>query len=67
MYAIKLALLFTNVKYWEINVVTICIRTKIIKRLLQKGANKYLRDNRGRTPYDLALEKNKIQIGEFLY
>ena len=41
-------------------------RTKIIKRLLQKGANKYLRDNRGRTPYDLALEKNKTQIAEML-
>jgi ankyrin repeat protein len=33
---------------------------------LQKGANKHLKDNRGRTPYDLAMEKNKFQIGEML-
>lgn len=34
-------------------------RTEIIKKLLQKGANKHLKDNKGRTPYDLAVEKNK--------
>lgn len=41
-------------------------RTKIIKRLLQKGANKHLKDNRGRTPYDLAMEKNKFHIADML-
>ena len=33
---------------------------------MQKGANKHLKDIRGRTPYDLAIEKNKFQIGEML-
>lgn len=26
---------------------------------MQKGANKHVKDNKGRTPYDLAVEKNK--------
>lgn len=27
--------------------------------MLQKGANRQVKDNKGRTPYDLAVEKNK--------
>ena len=33
---------------------------------MQKGANKHLKDSRGRTPYDLAMEKNKFQTAEML-
>jgi len=33
---------------------------------LQKGANKQIKDDKGRTPYDLALEKNKNFLLEML-
>ena len=33
---------------------------------MQKGACKKIKDNRGRTPYDLAVEKNKTSILEML-
>lgn len=33
---------------------------------MQKGANKRQKDNKGRTPYDLALEKNKNFLLEML-
>lgn len=47
-------------------IVIIKERTRIIKRLLQKGANKTLKDLKGRTPYDLAIVKNKTAMEEML-
>jgi hypothetical protein len=41
-------------------------RTRIIKKLLQKGAEKKIKDNKGRTPYDLAISKNKTSIIDML-
>ena len=41
-------------------------RTEIIRKLLQKGADKRIKDNKGRTPYYLALEKNKNFLLEML-
>jgi palmitoyltransferase len=41
-------------------------RTRIIKKLLQKGADKKLKDNKGRTPFDLAVAKSKLSIVEML-
>ncbi len=38
----------------------------MIKKLLQKGADKRIKDNKGRTAYDLAIQKNKISILEML-
>ncbi len=33
---------------------------------MQKGADKKIKDNKGRTPYDLAITKNKISMVEML-
>jgi hypothetical protein len=33
---------------------------------MQKGADKTIKDNKGRTPYDLAVSKNKLSIVEML-
>ena len=33
---------------------------------MQKGADKKIKDNKGRTAYDLAISKNKISIIEML-
>lgn len=41
-------------------------RTRIVKKLLQKGAKKSIKDNKARTPYDLAVDKNKLSIVEML-
>lgn len=38
----------------------------MIKKLLQYDANKEIRDNKGRTPLDLAVEKNKTNIIELI-
>jgi len=37
-------------------------KTRIIKKLLRKGANKEIKDNKGKTPSDLAIEKRKKLI-----
>lgn len=34
--------------------------------MLQKGADKLIKDNKGRTAYDLAISKNKVSIIEML-
>ena len=38
----------------------------MIKRLLQKGANRLIKDNQGRTPYDIALKNNTKLIVDIL-
>ena len=38
--------------------------TKIVKKLIQRGADINLRDIKNRTPYELAIEKNKVTIIE---
>ena len=37
-----------------------------MKKLLQKGADKKVKDLKGRTCYDLAVSKNKVTIQEML-
>jgi hypothetical protein len=34
--------------------------------LIQKGANKTIKDSKGRTPYELAIEKNKTSLVQLL-
>lgn len=41
-------------------------RTEIVKKLLQKGANKSIKDKKGRTPKELAEEKGKETIATML-
>jgi ankyrin repeat protein len=41
-------------------------RTRIIKRLLQQGADKTIKDHKGRTPHELASSKGKMAIVEML-
>ena len=38
----------------------------LIKILLQKGANRLIKDNQGRTPYDIAIKNNAKNILEML-
>jgi hypothetical protein len=40
-------------------------RTRIIKKLLQKGANKQLKDHKGKSPFD-HVDKNKTNIANML-
>ena len=41
-------------------------KSKIVKKLIQYGANIEIRDKKGRSPYDIAVEKNKNTIIELL-
>jgi len=55
---------FLNDKY--LSTYNITERTRIIKKLLQKGADKKIKDNKGRTAFDLAISKNKTCIIDML-
>ena len=46
-------------KVTALHLAVICDNIQIIKRLLRAGANRYIKDNNGRTPGDLAILKKK--------
>jgi palmitoyltransferase ZDHHC13/17 len=41
-------------------------KSKLIKKLIHQGADRYIRDKKNRTPFHLAIEKNKQSIAEML-
>lgn len=45
-----------------LHLATLSESSKIVKKLVQRGADVNMKDIKGRTPYDLALEKNKFVI-----
>jgi len=49
-----------------LHLATLSENSKIVKKLVQRGANINIKDSKNRTAFDLAVEKNKVQIVEML-